>query len=207
MSERQAHWDQIWSTKAADAVSWFQAEPEPSLSAIAALGLPPDAPILDVGGGASRLVDALIGQGFRDLTVLDIADAALDLARARLGGKAAQVHWEVADIAGWTPPRRYQLWHDRAVFHFLTEPDQRAAYRRALERGLAPGGNAIVATFAADGPERCSGLPVRRYDAAALAAAFGPGFRLVRQWRQDHQTPGGPAQAFQWCVFERVGQG
>lgn len=206
MSERQAHWDQVWSTKAADAVSWFQAEAEPSLGAIVSLGLPPDAPILDAGGGASRLVDALIERGFADLTVLDISDAALAVARERLGERATRVHWRAADITGWTPPPRYRVWHDRAVFHFLTEPEQRAGYRRALERGLAPGGYAIIATFAADGPERCSGLPVRRYDAAGLAAEIGPGFRLVRHWRQDHLTPGGAAQAFQWCVFERIGQ-
>jgi SAM-dependent methyltransferase len=207
MSERQAHWDQVWSTKAADAVSWFQAEAEPSLGVIASLGLPPDAPILDVGGGASRLVDALIERGFADVTVLDISDAALAVARERLGARAGPVHWEAVDITGWTPPRRYLVWHDRAVFHFLTEPEQRAGYRRALEHGLAPGGHAIVATFAADGPERCSGLPVQRYDAAALAAEIGPGFRLVRDWRQVHHTPGGAAQAFQWCVFERIGRG
>lgn len=204
MDRHRAHWDRVWSTKPANTVSWFQAEPEPSLGAIEALGLSSNVPIIDIGGGASRLVDALIGHGFADVTVLDISDAALAVARERLGDRAARVHWEIGDITGWTPPRSYRVWHDRAVFHFLTEPEQRAGYRRALGAGLAPGGFAVMATFATDGPERCSGLPVQRYDAHGLAAELGPDFHLRRDWRETHRTPGGAAQAFQWCVFERL---
>jgi SAM-dependent methyltransferase len=204
MDRHQAHWDQVWSTKAADTVSWFQAEPEPSLGAIAALGLTSDAPVIDIGGGASRLVDALLERGFTDVTVLDISEAALAVSRERLGDRATRVHWMVADITAWLPRRRYRVWHDRAVFHFLTDPGQRICYRRALERGLMPGGFAVMATFATDGPERCSGLPVQRHDALGLAAELGAGFRLCRDWRQTHRTPGGASQAFQWCVFERL---
>lgn len=204
MDSRRTHWEQVYSTRPAGAVSWFQAEPEPSLSAIAALNLPHTIPIVDMGGGASRLVDALIGREFVDLTVVDISRAALALARERLGAAAARVRWEVADVTEWRPGRTYRVWHDRAVFHFLVQPEQRAAYLRALRAAVASDGFAVIATFAPDGPERCSGLPVRRYDADGLAVELGPDFRLLRDWRQTHLTSGGVEQAFQWCVFERV---
>ncbi|MFS8148788.1 class I SAM-dependent methyltransferase [Rhizobium sp. BR 249] len=200
---KREHWDEVYRTKAADSVSWYQPTPEPSLRALDDLHLPATAALIDVGGGASSLVDRLVERGWSDLTVLDIAAPALDVAKARLRGEAAQVAWMVADVTVWRPERCYDVWHDRAVFHFLTEPEQRLAYRRALEAGTAPGGVVIVATFAPDGPERCSGLPVQRYDAAALAAEFGPAFALEREWREEHTTPGGGRQSFQWCVFRR----
>nr|WP_296762909.1 class I SAM-dependent methyltransferase [Sediminimonas sp.] len=158
---------------------------------------------MDVGGGASRLVDVLVSRGWDDLTVLDISEPALAHAKARLGNRADRVRWIVADLTEWHPDRAYDVWHDRAVFQFLTEPDQRTAYLGALNQALRPGGLAILATFAPDGPEKCSGLPVRRYDAAGLSAQLGAEFRLLRTFREVHQTPGGVAQPFAWCVLER----
>ena len=151
------------------------------------------------------MVDALLERGWKDVTVLDIAAPALEAAKARLGPLADKVHWEVADITEWHPDRTYDVWHDRAVFHFLTEPKQRDAYRRALLAGLAPGGLVIMATFALDGPERCSGLPVKRYDAEGLAEEMSDTLRLIEGWREEHVTPWGATQSFNWCAFRRVG--
>lgn len=201
---RQSHWDEVYRTKSADRVSWFQPDPAPSLAAIDHLDLLPETALIDIGGGTSNLVDALLARGWTDLTVLDISAAAFAVTQARLGADAARVAWLVNDITEWVPPRTYGLWHDRAVFHFLTEPAQREAYRRALHAALAPGGHVIIATFAPDGPVRCSGLPVRQYDAPALAAELGADLRLLRHWREEHRTPGGASQMFTWCVFERI---
>jgi SAM-dependent methyltransferase len=204
MDEPQpAHWDTVYRTKSADSVSWYQPSPDASLTAIAHTGVDPSAAIIDIGGGASLLVDRLLGQGFTDVSVLDTAAPALEIVRQRIGAAAANVDFIVADITHWIPQRRYAVWHDRAVFHFLTSDDDRAAYRRALDAGLAPGGFLILATFAADGPEKCSGLPVRRHDPAALAAAVGPGFESIDTWREDHQTPGGSLQPFTWGLFRK----
>lgn len=199
--KRQDHWSRVYEEKAPSSVSWYQAEPEPSLRALDRFGARPSSSFIDIGGGASNLVDALLGRGWRDVTVLDIAAPALEAARARLGPEAEKVHWEVADITEWQPSRRYDVWHDRAVFHFLTAPEQREAYRRALLAGVSPGGLVIMATFALDGPERCSGLPVRRYDPAGLAAELGAAFRLIEGWREEHVTPWGSRQSFNWCAF------
>ncbi|RUM27594.1 class I SAM-dependent methyltransferase [Rhizobium vallis] len=203
MVTKREHWDEVYRTKAANSVSWYQPTPEPSLRALEELQLPATAALIDVGGGASSLADRLLERGWFDLTILDIAAPALDVAKARLQGDAGRVAWIVADVTEWRPGRRYDVWHDRAVFHFLTEPEQRLAYRHALETGTAPGSVVIIATFAPDGPERCSGLPVQRYDAAALAVEFGSAFALERDWREEHTTPGGGRQWFQWCVFRR----
>lgn len=203
-ADRRDHWARVYTEKAPSEVSWYQAEPEASLRALDRLGARPDSALIDVGGGASNLIDALLERGWQDLTVLDIALSAIEAARNRLGPAADEVTWLVADITEWQPSRRYDVWHDRAVFHFLTEPEQREAYRRALSSGLAPDGLVIMATFAPDGPERCSGLPVQRYDPAALAKELGSGFRLVESWRQEHVTPWGSSQAFTWCAFRRA---
>lgn len=159
--------------------------------------------MLDAGGGASRLVDALLARGFADVTVLDVSPAALALSRARLGAAAARVTWITADLTGWTPPRRYALWHDRAVFHFLTEDAQQASYLTALRMGVAPGGAAIIAGFAPDGPERCSGLPVRRWAPEGLAARVGAPFALEHAETETHLTPTGREQRFAWAVLRR----
>jgi SAM-dependent methyltransferase len=201
----QEHWTRVYEEKAPTSVSWYQPTPEPSLSALKRLGASEPSSLIDVGGGASNLVDALLERGWKDVTVLDIAAPALEAAKARLGPLADKVHWEVADITEWHPDRTYDVWHDRAVFHFLTGPKQREAYRRALLAGLAPGGLVIMATFALDGPERCSGLPVKRYDAEGLAEEMSDTLRLIEGWREEHVTPWGATQSFNWCAFRRVG--
>jgi len=208
--ERAGHWDRVYETRAVDEVSWFQGRPATSLALIEALDLPPDAGIVDVGGGASSLVDALVAAGFRDLTVLDVSHAALEVARARLDAgagpeAAAAVHWVAADVCRWEPGRRFDLWHDRAVFHFLVEPDDRARYRASVTASLPPGGHVVMATFAADGPATCSGLPVARYDAPALAEELGSAFELVESRREVHTTPSGAMQPFTWVVLRRRG--
>jgi len=201
--DRQAHWQRVYEEKPDDQVSWFQAHPTVSLALIGETGLGPDARILDVGGGASRLVDHLIAQGFRAITILDIAQAALERVRRRLGQRAEGVAWVVADITGWAPPASFDLWHDRAVFHFLTDPADRAAYAAVMAATVPGGGQAIIATFAPDGPERCSGLPVCRYDAQGLAAQFALPFELVNERTEDHRTPAGKIQHFQFVRLRR----
>lgn len=203
-STRQDHWAKVYATKGETEVSWFQPVPQVSLDLVAHAGTPRNAAIIDIGAGASRLVDALLAAGYGDLTVLDIAAAALEKAKARLKPvDAARVAWIAADITAWTPPRDYALWHDRAVFHFLTDPADRAAYRRALQAGTRPGSQIIIGTFAPDGPSICSGLPVQRYSAENLAAELGPDYALLEQGRDDHRTPGGNTQHFQFCRFAR----
>ncbi len=200
---RQAHWQKVYTAKAETGVSWFQQNPEPSLELIAEIEALPASAIIDIGGGASRLVDHLIDRGFRDLTVLDLSEVALDAAKARLGGRAASVQWIVADAAVWEPPKTYDIWHDRAAFHFLTEHDHRAAYVTRLARALRTGGHAIIANFAPDGPEQCSGLPVVRYDADGLGQILGPPFEFVHTRRHAHATPWDSVQSFQFSVFRR----
>lgn len=198
------HWDAVYQTKGADQVSWFQPEPTVSLQLIDALGVAPTDPILDVGGGACPLVDRLLERGHTDLTVLDVSAHALRLAQRRLGVRSERVRWEVAELLAWTPPRRYALWHDRAVFHFLTDPGDRARYRQLAAGGLSPGGHLILATFAADGPEQCSGLPVARYGPEQLAAQFTPDFTTVTTRREHHHTPTGAEQPFTWLLLRRT---
>lgn len=202
---RQTHWETVYTTKAEDEVSWFQASPAPSLEAIARAGAQQASAIIDIGGGASRLVDHLLAQGFIDVTVLDLSGAALDAAKARLGAQAGKVGWIVADVTTWEPPRTYDVWHDRAAFHFLTGESDRVAYLARLARALKIGGHAVIATFALDGPERCSGLPVMRYDAASLGLALGPAFKLIHTSRHEHATPWDSRQVFQFSVFRREG--
>ena len=204
-SATQAHWSRVYSEKDPTSVSWYEPEPEASLRALERCGAGPASSIVDVGGGASTLVDALLARGWRDVTVVDIAAAALKASQARLGSQAEQVHWEVADMTDWVPSRRYDVWHDRAVFHFLTKPEQRLAYRRALAAGLADDGLLVMATFAPEGPEKCSGLPVQRYDSASLAAELGNAMQLLDSWQETHITPWGSEQSFNWCLFRRVG--
>ena len=202
--QNQEYWSNVYRTKEADSVSWYQLTPESSLRALDQFEVPSSASLIDVGGGASSLVDRLNERGWHDLTVLDIAAPALEVAKTRLGQSSQQVQWLVADITEWLPSRTFDVWHDRAVFHFLTNSDQRKAYRRALNAGVKPGGLVIIATFAPDGPERCSGLPVQRYDTSGLERELGPAFQLVGNWREEHPTPGGSKQAFNWCVFKRT---
>ena len=201
---RKAHWENVYTSKSENEVSWFQENPAPSLALIAEIGAAPNSAIIDIGGGASRLVDHLIDQGFIDVTVLDLSAAALNAAKARLGERASRARWLAADVTVWEPSRTYDIWHDRAAFHFLTEADARQAYVECLHAALKPDGHAIIATFALDGPEKCSGLPVMRYDAARLAETLGSGFKLLQSQRNEHATPWGSHQRFQFSVFERV---
>ncbi|MEW6639035.1 MAG: class I SAM-dependent methyltransferase [Pseudomonadota bacterium] len=204
MTDRRSHWEHVYETKGEHEVSWFQDNPAPSLELIALAGAAPASAIIDIGGGASRLVDALLAQGFRDLTVLDLSSAALATAQARLGRAADRVTWIAADVTTWQPPQAYDIWHDRAALHFLNTPQEQAAYRDRLRQALKVGGHAIIGTFALDGPEKCSGLPVTRHSADSLGALLGADFTLVDSRRHDHATPWQAVQHFQFSTFERT---
>lgn len=202
----KTHWEHIYARKTPEQLSWFQPRPALSLGLIQAAATNPEAPIIDVGGGASTLVDELLARGYRQLTVLDLSAAALGAARARLGNRASAVHWLEADICRTTlPAGRYEVWHDRAVFHFLTTPAARQRYVQNALRAVQPGGQVVIATFALDGPRMCSGLPVARYSAPALSAELGDAFRLLHTEPESHRTPAGGEQKFIYCCFRREG--
>lgn len=201
---RQSHWETVYTTKGEQEVSWFQETPGPSLTLLALVGATPTSAIVDIGGGASRLVDTLVAEGAQDVTVLDMSAAALSAARARLGDKADQVTWIVADVTTWTPLRTYDVWHDRAAFHFLTDPADQTAYVVRLRQALRHGGHAIIGTFAPDGPSTCSGLPVMRHNAQSLGAILGPDFVLLEERPHDHATPWGTVQRFQFSTFRFI---
>src|SRR5437868_511804 len=201
MSERQAHWQNVYTSKGENEVSWFQENPAISLDLIRAAGATDNSAIVDIGGGASRLVDSLLAKGFRSLAVLDLSQAALDAARARIGSGAEAVEWIVSDVTKWSPSRQFDIWHDRAAFHFLTDANDRSAYVARLQAALRPGGQAIIGTFALDGPEKCSGLPVQRYDPASLHETLGSHFRMIESRRETHNTPWGSTQSFQFTRF------
>lgn len=199
------HWQNVYTGKAPEAVSWFQPHAQRSVELILATDVPSSAAIIDVGSGASRLIDDLLAVGFTDITALDISAAALAAARARLGEAANSVQWLVADVTqADLPPATFDVWHDRAVFHFLTEPAQRRAYLNVVLHALKPGGYLVMSTFAEDGPLQCSGLPVCRYSAAALQAEFGPTFTWLRTEREVHATPMGTEQKFVYCLGRRT---
>lgn len=204
MTAMTPHWEQVYGSKSETEVSWYQKAAEPSLSLIKSIGVSNEAAIIDVGGGSSRLVDGLLAEGFSDLTVLDISSAALEIAKHRLDDEGrAKVTWIVSDVTRWRAvPARYDVWHDRAAFHFLTEPSARAAYVARLRKALKPGGFVVMGTFALDGPQRCSGLPVTRYDAKGLAGELGEGFLLIQTIRHAHRTPSGSEQRFQFSVLQ-----
>jgi SAM-dependent methyltransferase len=199
---RTTHWDRVYQDSKSDAVSWYQPEPNVSLEMIDHLGLSPRTVTIDVGGGASLLVDRLLARGFTDVTVLDMSAVALHASRQRVGD-GAPVHWLIEDILEWKPTRTYDLWHDRAVFHFLADRDVES-YLDLLRRALSPSGAIILATFATDGPEYCSGLPVNRYSPLDLEAKLGAGFETVQIEREIHATPGGIQQPFSWIAVRRV---
>jgi len=198
--DARTHGEKIYSTKAPDQVSWYRAHLETSLSLIKRAPIDRTAPIIDVGGGESTLVDDLLEQGFQNITVLDVSHAAIEVNRARLGERARGVHWIVADITQIElEPEAYDVWHDRAVFHFLTAQEQRTAYVRQVARSVRSGGCVIVSTFGPEGPTKCSGLDVIRYDADSLHDEFGLRFRLVESSMEVHQTPLGTMQQFLYC--------
>jgi SAM-dependent methyltransferase len=196
----RAHWDEVYASKAPDEVSWFQPQPSVSIRLLEQAASP-GAGVVDVGAGASLLADALLERGWSDLTLLDVSAHALSVTRARLGDAVSYV---VADLLTWDPPRTYDAWHDRAVFHFLVDEPDRLAYAGLAARAVAPGGAVVLGSFASDGPEQCSGLPTVRLPVPELAALFAPAFALEHAEREEHVTPAGAVQPFSWVVLRRA---
>lgn len=196
--DAKTHWDKVYSAKLPETVSWYRPHLERSLALIARASL--SAAIIDVGGGESTLVDDLFRLGYKNITVLDVSQEAIDVTRKRLGSSADQVHWIMADVTRIElEPLAYDVWHDRAVFHFLTEPAQRISYVRQVIRAVKPGGHVIVSAFGPEGPTKCSGLEVMRYNAESLHEEFGARFRLVSSSKEEHHTPSGTTQQFVYC--------
>jgi SAM-dependent methyltransferase len=205
MTSRKKHWEQVYANKSSLEVSWYQDEPRQSLELIHRSGIGKDAPLIDVGGGASLLIDWLLADGYRQLAVLDISGAALAVVRQRLGERAADIEWHEADVTQFSAPHPFSLWHDRAVFHFLTAAEDRRRYVEVLRRTLISGGHVIIAAFAPGGPTRCSGLEIVQYDAAKLMAELGPDFRLEEQQTETHLTPAGKEQLFWFFRLRKLG--
>ena len=200
---RKDHWDAVYTTKSSDEVSWYEVDPSLSLNLIQQVSPTPNS-VIDVGGGQSLLVDRLLDIGIGKVAVLDISNVALDRTKERLGGRAANVEWIEADVTTISDVGTFDLWHDRAVFHFLTEPKDREAYVELAVKSIPAGGHLIIGTFATDGPEKCSGLPVCRYDADSMASTLGNRFMLVSSQNHVHATPWGKEQHFFFGVFQRV---
>lgn len=205
--DRRAHWNTVFSTKQERDVSWFESLPETSLSMLKACGMSRETCLVDVGGGDSHLIDQLVADGLECLAVLDISGSALARARARLGDRASVPTWIEADVTAEWSLKPMDIWHDRAVFHFLVDAADRQRYRAHLRQTLKRGGWVIVATFALDGPEKCSGLPVRRYSPEMLEAELGPEFERVETVSHAHETPWGATQSFQYSRFRRAVSG
>lgn len=205
MSDYTSHWDHVYNTKTPSELGWYQPHLSTSLELILRTGIGQESHIIDVGGGSSTLVDDLLAQGFRHITVLDISAQALTMAKARLGKKAGDIEWIIADIRhADLPHRTYDVWHDRALFHFLTDAEDPRKYLDVVLHTLKPEGYLIVATFALDAPPRCSGLEVVRYDPQGLEAEFGDEVKLIETRREVHQTPSGIRQPYNFCLFQRV---
>ena len=201
MFDRAGHWDNRFRTTNSDQLTWFASEPRVSLAIMDDLGVVPNESVIDMGGGESLLVDRLVSRKFTDVTVLDVSQVALDAARARVGDAA---QWVQADLLTWEPQRQWDVWHDRAVFHFLTDTQEQATYRDLLTRAVKPEGHVVIATFAADGPTTCSGLPVERYGPDRLVDTIGAEFNLILSQREEHVTPNGAIQPFTWAAFQRA---
>jgi 2-polyprenyl-3-methyl-5-hydroxy-6-metoxy-1,4-benzoquinol methylase len=198
--DSRSHWEKVYRSKRPDEVSWYRPHLETSLGLIVEAAPDHDAAIIDVGGGESTLIDDLLAHGYRNVSVLDVASTALDVARERLGANAGRVRWLYGDVTAVALPRHgYDVWHDRAVFHFLTDPKDRAAYVRQVVHAVRPGGHVIVATFGPEGPTKCSGLDIVRYDPEALHDEFGAAFRLMKHVTELHRTPAGASQQFVYC--------
>lgn len=200
---RRDHWNRVYGSKTPESVSWYQRKPDLSLALIAASGVAKDAWIIDVGGGASVLVDYLLDLGYAHLAVLDLSGSALIASQARLGARAADIKWHEVDVTNFAPPHRYALWHDRAVFHFLTAAEDRARYVDTLRNALEPNGVIVIATFAPEGPPKCSGLDVVRYDEQSIAAELGAEFQFQEVRRETHLTPWNAEQRFNYFRFQR----
>ena len=206
MEHERKHWENIYRTRQPEEVSWTQEAPAISLDFIRSFQLPKTARIIDIGGGDSRLADFLLDADYKDVTVLDISGAALERARQRLGSRADKIKWVEQDITRFDPPARFDLWHDRAAFHFLTRPEQVNQYLSIARKSINEDGYAVIGTFSPDGPEKCSGLPVRRYDEQTLAMAFSTGFKKISCIREDHITPFQTKQNFLFCSFRKERQ-
>lgn len=198
---RKSHWEEVFETRDDTQVSWHQPDPSLSLRLIEAAELGRGARIIDVGGGTSTLVDHLLERGYRHVGVLDVSAAAIGKAQARLGDRAAAVEWFIEDVIDFQSPHPWDLWHDRALFHFLTEPAEQLAYKNLLQSSLAEGGQVVIATFGPEGPLKCSGLDVCRYDSATLQKRLGDGMELMEEVLVDHTTPSGATQQFLYCRF------
>lgn len=203
MSERKNHWDRVYEGKSPLQVSWYKDAPTLSVKLIEQCVASRDAGVIDVGGGASTLVDYLLAAGYRNLAVLDISGRSLEYARHRLGDQAAAVEWFETDVTAFNPPRRFDVWHDRAVFHFLTAADDRRGYLDTLNQALLPGGFLVLAAFAIGGPSRCSGLDIVQYDAATLCGELGEGYALLDALSEEHVTPTGKRQKFEYFRFRK----
>jgi ubiquinone/menaquinone biosynthesis C-methylase UbiE len=200
----EQHWNAVYERRPTEELGWY--EPEPSTLELVTAHSTPDDSVIDVGGGDSGLVGALLDRGYGDVSVLDLSDLALERARTRLGARAPSVEWILADVTGFEPERTWDLWHDRAVFHFLVADEERDAYRSAARRAIAPGGRLVVATFSSEGPEQCAGLPVRLYEVDTLAAAFAPAFEVVTAGRlAPGRSPDGDQRPYVGAVLDRVG--
>ena len=197
-----AHWDDVYATKGTDRVSWYQARPATSLRLLEAVGETAGG-VIDVGAGASTLVDELLARGWSDITVLDVSNEALDLVRARLASRGLAATAVACDLLTWVPERTYDVWHDRAVLHFLSQPEDRARYVETAARAVRPGGHLVIGAFAEDGPTRCSGLATTRYSAEKLGSLFSADFELVHTEREEHHTPDGALQSFTWAMLRR----
>lgn len=203
MDSNQAHWEKVYTTKQPDEVSWTQEVPQISLDLIHALQLPKTAAIIDIGGGDSKLVDYLLGEGFEHITVLDISVQALERAKARLGEQASKVTWIVQDITTFTPTTTFDLWHDRAAFHFLTTETQISKYLATAKESVKDGGYTVIGTFSTSGPEKCSGLPIKQYSEATLTDLLNNGFEKIKCVTENHITPFNTTQHFLFCSFKR----
>ena len=203
MPQRAEHWERVYATRSTSEVSWYQPEPSTSLRLIQRMASGTASAVIDVGGGASLLVDGLFARGFSDVTVLDVSQHALDEVKTRLGERAASVNLVCHDVLAWVPERRYDIWHDRAVLHFLTDPIDRDRYVKLVEKAVQDDGALVVGTFAEDGPTQCSGLPVLRYSLAELANVFSTSFTLMADEREEHTTPAGVVQPFTWVLLRR----
>ena len=203
MEDRKTHWENIYGTKKLTDVSWYQSKPEVSLNYIAELGLKKGAGIIDIGGGDSFLVDFLLAEGHTNITVLDISEKALERAKARLGEKALNVKWLVADVAGFRSQQKYDLWHDRAAFHFLTNEKDIGNYLKTLEDSINPGGYVILGTFSEKGPLKCSGIEIKQYSVKEMSKLLSPAFELMGCENPDHTTPTGSVQNFTFCRWRK----
>lgn len=199
----KSHWEKIYSTKLPNEVSWYQASPRVSLDFIKDLGIPKDAAIIDVGGGDSLLVDDLLADGYSDITVLDISEAAINRAKQRLGDKANLINWITSDITEFVPDRKYDFWHDRAAFHFLTSEEEIRKYLSVASEALSKNGKIVIGTFSEYGPEKCSGLPVKQYSEDRLVTTIKKWFQKIKCVHTDHITPFNTVQNFLFCSFKK----